>query len=807
MTDFAAWIEKNKALWTRVYDEIIVPDLEDEWKSREEAHEKAMKQREENQQILFNHIESVAVTNARLVAEVEELKQRLRKPLAEPGLEDASESDTATAKEATVPAEEHDTLATKYDELGKKYQDLSQKIKYLERKNNAVMQKNKDMKESVRAWQEYADRQSGKHKPKSEVKAEAGLSRLTAIPQIEDVRPHIPSSPRSVATVRTPLSIADAERSSPATIVPLEQPKVELRKEPVESDLHDDQERGRRDGRSGSITPKPRALSLWLDQGGPGASDLPQLAPPANANVDHINSNTAHIPPYLHAANPSSSQTTEDEGAEHSDRRQNLVVDDDDDTPRFVSTRSLKRKRGKQAMAELHGSSDGTPVKPFHIKEEPFSSPPNMYSLLRNETIDLDDPASALLQTPRHRRRNRMSQSYGAGAMRHARSGSAPLTQAMETDDILSEDTPDISNAQVTPDERAAINVDVRALSEPSGPVESNDHVLRHLDPNILEDPSAAFPSKRPRPSDHRQQNVDGIFTESGEEPPPIDENAVRLTPAAARAKLSRKLHSSIGPQTPTARALQTPPPTTSNIKSEQHLTPRSGSARVASTLAKSRLRNLKSGGKLVLGNSSTCASPQWRMQAPEPRPNTRPRAKSPFEGQTRLREKPVAELKLQDFKPNPAYNQGYSYAFSETVRKRGDRMCLPGCTNTQCCGSTFRTFAEAQAPLPAIEEEALLQDYLGEAYDNMQMTQLESQERQELVLQARTQKMAKEAGKHRQAYERRQTPPGFWRVDFPTTQEQQEDRVAATEREKKAVQERWLEAQRKGGRFIFRDE
>jgi hypothetical protein len=174
---------------------------------------------------------------------------------------------------------------------------------------------------------------------------------------------------------------------------------------------------------------------------------------------------------------------------------------------------------------------------------------------------------------------------------------------------------------------------------------------------------------------------------------------------------------------------------------------------------------------------------------------------------QTRLREKPVTELKLQDFKPNPAYNQGYSYAFSETVRKRGDRMCLPGCTNSQCCGSTFRTLAEAQAPLPASQEEALLQDYLGDAYDNMQMTQMESQERQELVLQARTKKMAKEAGKHRQAYERRPTPPGFWRVDFPTTQEQEEDRARAKEQERKVVQERWLEAQRKGGRFIFRDE
>lgn len=32
MSDFSAWLEKNKALWARVYDEVIAPDLEQEWK-------------------------------------------------------------------------------------------------------------------------------------------------------------------------------------------------------------------------------------------------------------------------------------------------------------------------------------------------------------------------------------------------------------------------------------------------------------------------------------------------------------------------------------------------------------------------------------------------------------------------------------------------------------------------------------------------------------------------------------------------------------------------------------------------------
>jgi hypothetical protein len=33
MEDSTAWAGKNKALWIRVYDEVIQPDLEKEWKT------------------------------------------------------------------------------------------------------------------------------------------------------------------------------------------------------------------------------------------------------------------------------------------------------------------------------------------------------------------------------------------------------------------------------------------------------------------------------------------------------------------------------------------------------------------------------------------------------------------------------------------------------------------------------------------------------------------------------------------------------------------------------------------------------
>ncbi|CAN9297050.1 unnamed protein product [Alternaria alternata] len=44
MADFSAWIEQNKGLWTRVYDEVIQPDLEKEWKKREDNHKKELEQ-------------------------------------------------------------------------------------------------------------------------------------------------------------------------------------------------------------------------------------------------------------------------------------------------------------------------------------------------------------------------------------------------------------------------------------------------------------------------------------------------------------------------------------------------------------------------------------------------------------------------------------------------------------------------------------------------------------------------------------------------------------------------------------------
>jgi len=175
------------------------------------------------------------------------------------------------------------------------------------------------------------------------------------------------------------------------------------------------------------------------------------------------------------------------------------------------------------------------------------------------------------------------------------------------------------------------------------------------------------------------------------------------------------------------------------------------------------------------------------------------------------LRARPLEKLSLQDFKVNPNYNQGYDYAFTDVVRNQADRRCLQGCTKPECCGNKFRALADLArdpniTPTSSQEEadQILLDDFLGDnAYKLNNMTK---DERDEVLLQARTKQMSDKYGRHRNAYERRQSPPGFWNIDFPNTQEAREEAEKARVYERGLVERRYREAMRRGA-YIFRDE
>ncbi|OAA53100.1 DNA repair protein Sae2/CtIP [Cordyceps fumosorosea ARSEF 2679] len=193
----------------------------------------------------------------------------------------------------------------------------------------------------------------------------------------------------------------------------------------------------------------------------------------------------------------------------------------------------------------------------------------------------------------------------------------------------------------------------------------------------------------------------------------------------------------------------------------------------------------------------ATHRSPQRSLQRPA--------------GQGQLRQKTARELRLDDFRINPAANEGHDFAYSDVVRDKDTRACLPGCTEMHCCGKQFRALAISQRPDPPLtaaqrmEEQTLLEQYLGDyAY---RLATMDPAERAETWIQAKTQELANKYGRHRHRYSRMQSPPGFWDADFPNTQELEMGREEAAEREKRAIRERYREAMKPGGRWLFKDE
>jgi hypothetical protein len=174
------------------------------------------------------------------------------------------------------------------------------------------------------------------------------------------------------------------------------------------------------------------------------------------------------------------------------------------------------------------------------------------------------------------------------------------------------------------------------------------------------------------------------------------------------------------------------------------------------------------------------------------------------------FRARPLKKLAMEHFKVNPDYNQGYDFAFSDVVRGREERKCLPGCTKPECCGTKFRKMAEYLRPEEVtcsqeVRDQQILDEYMGD--EKGKLVLMSKTERYELLLQAQAKELSKRHGKHRHAYERRKSPPGFWRADFPTTQEQATDRAEAHKFERELVQKRYEEAMRGNGAYIFRDE
>ncbi|KAI2640008.1 DNA repair protein endonuclease SAE2/CtIP C-terminus-domain-containing protein [Xylaria nigripes] len=170
------------------------------------------------------------------------------------------------------------------------------------------------------------------------------------------------------------------------------------------------------------------------------------------------------------------------------------------------------------------------------------------------------------------------------------------------------------------------------------------------------------------------------------------------------------------------------------------------------------------------------------------------------------LRQTPKVHLRLDDFKINPHANEGHDYAYTDVVRKKNDRACLQGCVKEDCCGRKFRGLAKAcRASTSPYEFQSRLESYLGD--ECHRLSTMSEDEKESLWIEAKTRELANTSGRHRHRYPRMTTPPGFWRLDFPSTQEGEEYNEEAARLERSIIEERYREAMRPGGLWIFRDE
>ncbi|KAG5518517.1 hypothetical protein PMAC_002913 [Pneumocystis sp. 'macacae'] len=136
----------------------------------------------------------------------------------------------------------------------------------------------------------------------------------------------------------------------------------------------------------------------------------------------------------------------------------------------------------------------------------------------------------------------------------------------------------------------------------------------------------------------------------------------------------------------------------------------------------------------------------------------------------------------LDDYIINLDRNNNIPYAYDEVVRGKESRKHLLACACDNCI-----KFFEAHGPIATIpkpkwrspsKEKVHLESNRKHIYENLQ-----------------------QVSRHRAAFFRAKTPPGFWESDFPNTQQEQEYRKQAEIQNRERLKERELEAER-GGRW-----
>ncbi|KAL1971714.1 hypothetical protein VTN31DRAFT_2335 [Thermomyces dupontii] len=358
---------------------------------------------------------------------------------------------------------------------------------------------------------------------------------------------------------------------------------------------------------------------------------------------------------------------------------------------------------------------------------------------------------------------------------------SSPPNIPRESDYSETQDLDEVGVSISTPRKQAFVVLEDTGSESSENQVPEKIHGLRSKDANTATaSPSSRTESSKRRKTERKSAVAIRIVTEDGENF--SDRKRRKAPPGTPRSSRNpeahRRLDELLEAPSPQHQVLQRPTsvtPTAKRRPEEQ----RAPSAPAASSNGEQEHDKDK-------GRAST-EEPRYDL------------TKVPY------RQRPIDLLDLSCFKINPERNQGLDYAFTDVVRTRDQRRCVPGCMRSDCCGDKLRAMVRAGGVHFSEDDDKILEDYLGDQAHTLNT--MSDKQRGELLIEAKARLLADRVGRRRHACNRPHSPPGFWRTDMPTTQEVEEDHRQADQLERDKVLERYMEAMRPGGLWKFADE
>lgn len=527
-------------------------------------------------------------------------------------------------------------------------------------------------------------------------------------------------------------------------------------------------------------TPRP---NLKAAEGTQRREQPAPVSPARQSSPPHMQGYIRQEQPQVSQPLIGSSQTTDSVDEEAQLRPSNArmeIPDSSDEEPELISERCLKRRAPRSSARES---------PPRRIKRE-FSSPHTNIAVPSG-----DPPQTCLCHDDESCRCDELDNIRPGGQQSNRTRGSGRRASSEEhVGRMLHRSTSSLSEG----DPRARMSAPLPAsmkvneqiggmlpvASSPCSSLRGNKDVLRPLSANapLLPRPRMT-PISAPNGARKSTRSKVGVLSEDGDDssqvmPTPKDVEIPQPCKDATLDGLLTGHSSDLTPDVP--RHLRV------SVHKSQMRT--SAKSRTPSSHPEARSPNKRP----VVPSMSRGVEP------PPPPPHR------PEEGPLRLRD--VRTMKLDDFRINPDY-LGSEFAFADTLRGRDQRRVLHVCTRSDCCGGAMQSvIAMGGQKVSGKTDAQALDDYLGPQYKQI-MGNYDAAKRKEAVLQAHVHAFTKQHGKHRQAFERQSTPANFWRTDFPTTQENLEDRQKSHEKDRQDIEIRYHEAMRHGGRWRFRDE